>query len=163
MVKEHITYEELEQQLKYSEPEFEKFREYYKKLKKQQMEFQRLLEYAIDLKKDETEFQKLYLEVTANNTSDLVDSLMRKGHFYRKELGDAFQNVGYRLLEQTRACKRDDVYYGILRIFVSQNKKFPDDLVEAFKPIYSNEMFKVFIFSFLSGIIGKEKQNENKN
>ena len=163
MVKEHITFEELEQQLKDAKPEYKKFREYYNNLKKQQMEFQRLLEYAIDLKKDEIEFQKLYREVTARNTSDLVDALMRKGYAFRKDLGDAFQNVGYRLLEQTRAGKRDDVYYGILRVFVSQNKKFPDDLVEAFKPIYTDEMFKVFIFSFLSGIIGKEKQNENKN
>lgn len=153
----------LEQQLKDSEPEYEMFRNYYSELKKQKKEFQSLLEYAIKLKKDEKNFEKLYQEVAANNTSDLVDALMRKGHAYKKELGDAFQNVGYRLLEQTRAGKRDDVYYGILRVFVSQNKKFPDDLVEAFKPIYSDEMFKVFIFSFLSGIIGKDQQTENKN
>lgn len=69
--------------------------------------------------------------------------------------------MGYRLLEQTRAGKRDDVYYGFLRIFVAAKESFPLDLVEAFKPYYSDEIFKVFIFTFLSGIIGEE-QNFNK-
>lgn len=157
------TYEELEKQLQDLTPEFKDFNNYFIELTKQQKKLQSLLEYAIQLKKDQNNFETLYRKVTAKNSSNLVDALTKKGHANKKDLGDAFKSMGYRLLEQTRAGKRDDVYYGILRIFVAQNKKFPDDLVEAFKPIYTDEMFKVFIFSFLSGIIGKEQQTENKN
>lgn len=157
------TFEELEKQLQDSSPVFDDFLNYFNVLAKQYKRFQSLLEYANELKRDEKKFQTLYKKVAAKNSSSLVDALTKRGYAYKKDLGDAFQNVGYRLLEQTRAGKRDDVYYGILRVFVSQNKKFPDDLVEAFKPIYSDEMFKVFIFSFLSGIIGKEQQFENNN
>lgn len=150
----------LNEQLKDCKPVFKDFQDYYNELNQKYNEFQKLLEYASELKKDEQKFENIYKEVAGRNASDLVDKLSRKGHALKKELGDAFENMGYRLLEQTRAGKRDDVYYGILRIFVANKRKFPDELVEAFKPIYTDEMFKVFIFSFLSGVIGKEKQTE---
>jgi hypothetical protein len=151
----------LNEQLKDCKPVLKDFEEFYNELNQKYEEFQKLIEYASELKKDEKEFESLYKRIAGRNASSLVDNLTRKGHAFKKELGDAFENMGYRLLEQARAGKRDDVYYGILRIFVANKRKFPDDLVEAFKPIYSDEMFKVFIFSFLSGIIGKEKQIEN--
>jgi len=157
----------LNRQLKDGKPIIKDFRDYFEELSKKQKKFQGYLEYAVQMKKDQKEFENLYKKITGKNASNLVDSLTRTGNWYKKNLNKdsfskAFENMGYRLLEQTRAGKRDDVYYGILRIFVTNKIKFPDDLVEAFKPIYSNEMFKVFIFSFLSGIIGKEQQNENK-
>ncbi len=151
---------ELDEQLKKGKPNFPDFKEFFDTLMKIQREFQSKLEYAAEMKKDQREFENLYKTVAGINASDLVDKLTKLGYRLKNELGDAFGNMGYRLLEQTRAGKRDGVYYGILRIFVSQNKKFPDQLVEAFKPIYSDEMFKVFIFSFLSGIIGNETKNE---
>lgn len=151
----------LNEQLTDCKPVLKDFEDYYNLLNQKYEEFQKLLEYASELKKDEKEFENLYKRAAGRNASNLVDKLSRKGHAFKKELGDAFENMGYRLLEQTRAGKRDDVYYGILRIFVANKRKFPDELVEAFKPIYTDEMFKVFIFSFLSGIIGKEKQTEN--
>lgn len=155
--------EPLENQLKTKELKFEDFKKCYDELKGVQRELQNLLEYGSALKKDEKEFGNLYKKLAGQNASDLIDSLTSLGYALKKDLGDAFTNLGYRLLEQTRAGKRDDVYYGILRIFVSYNKKFPNQLNEVFKPIYSDEMFKVFIFSFLSGIIGKDNQTENKN
>lgn len=146
----------LNEQLKDCQPVLKDFENYFEELNKKYDEFQRLIEYASELKKDEKKFENLYKQVARRNASNLVESLTHKGRAFKKELGDAFENMGYRLLEQTRAGKRDDVYYGILRIFVANKRKFPDELVEAFKPIYSDEIFKVFIFSFLSGIIGKE-------
>ncbi len=151
----------LNEQLKDCKPVIKDFEDYYDELNQKFEEFQKLIEYASKLKKDEKEFENLYKRVAGRNASGLVDNLTRRGYALKKELGGAFENMGYRLLEQARAGKRDDVYYGILRIFVANKKKFPDDLVEAFKPIYSDEMFKVFIFTFLGGIIGKEKQTEN--
>jgi hypothetical protein len=55
-------------------------------------------------------------------------------------------------MEQTRAGKRDDVFYSFLRIYMSENISFDKKLLLAFKHP-NNEMFKVLIFSFLSGII----------
>lgn len=157
---EHL--EKLQLQLHTNELKYEDWEKYYQNLCKEQREFKKLLEYARD---KEAKLEQLSYRVTSDYASDLVDSLRNKGFALKKEknLCDAFENMGYRLLEQARAGKRDDVYYGILRIFVANKKKLPDDLAEVFKPIYSNEMFKVFIFSFLSGIIGKDNQNENKN
>ncbi|MGK9475604.1 hypothetical protein [Melioribacter sp. OK-6-Me] len=148
----------LSEQLKKCNPILKDFQDYYNELNQKYDEFQKLLEYASELKKDEKEFGKLYRRVAGRNASELVDKLNRKGYAFKKELGDAFENMGYRLLEQTRAGKKEDVYYGILRIFVAHKINFPGELIEAFKPIYTDEMFKVFIFSFLSSIIGEEKQ-----
>lgn len=150
----------LQSQLQTSELNYEDWQKYYDTLKIEQREFQNLLGFASE---KEVKFRPLYERLVSENASDLVDRLRSKGFVFKKDLGDAFENMGYRLLEQARSGKRDDVYYGILRIFVINKKRFPDDLAEVFKPIYSEEMFKVFIFSFLSGIIGKDNQDENKN
>lgn len=156
-------FKKLNDQIKDGQPVFKDFEDYLNELNKKHDEFQELVEYASSLKKDEKGFDRLYKQVAGTNASELVDKLTRIGHAFKSELGEAFENMGYRLLEQTRAGKREDVYYGILRIFVTNKSKFPDDLVEAFKPIYTEEMFKVFIFSFLSGIIGEEQKIKNKN
>jgi len=150
----------LEQQLQTGELNYDDFEDRFNELKKQLKEFQEQLEYAADIKKDEKKFQTLLQKVAGKNASEQIESLHGLGYALKKDLGDAFTNMGYRLLEQTRAGKRADVHYGIMRIFVSYNREFPKTLLEAFKPYYSDEMFKVFIFSFLSGIIGKEYQQE---
>lgn len=60
--------------------------------------------------------------------------------------------MSYRLMEQTRAGKRDEVFHGMLRLYMTSNQSFDKELLIAFKQS-NNEMFKVLIFSFLSGII----------
>lgn len=150
----------LEEQFQTGKLEYDDFKKIFDKLKETQKQLQYLLEHASEIKKDEKKFNYLYRTLAGENASELIEQLTRLGYALRKDLSEAFSNIGYRLLEQTRAGKRDDVYYGILRVFVANNRKFPDNLVEVFKPIYSDEMFKVFIFSFLSGIIGKENQSE---
>jgi len=152
----------LEQKVQAGELNYDDFERFHSELSDKQNEFQNLIEYAWQLKRNEKKFGILYTRIAGKNCSEIIERLTRLGYALKKDLGEPFSNAGYRLLEQTRAGKRDDVYYGILRIFVANNRKFPDDLVEAFKPIYSEEMFKVFIFSFLSGIIGKEQQAENQ-
>lgn len=164
-----ISIEKLKQQLSNENPKYEDFESCFYELKNTQKELQNLIEYASDFKRpgnkteDEKKFKDLHRRLAGLNATEVIENLKRKGYTFKKELGTAFENMGYRLLEQTRAGEKDEVYYGILRIFVANKTKFPDELVEAFKPIYSEEMFKVFIFSFLSGIIGKEQQNENNN
>lgn len=161
-----IPIEKLKEQLSTNALKYEDWESCFYELKNTQKELQNLLEYASDIKKDENKFKDLHRRLAGENTTNLIENLRNVGDYIGKDnsdFGKAFTTMGYRLLEQTRAGKRGDVYHGILRIFVSYGKPFRKELVEAFKPIYSEEMFKVFIFSFLSGIIGKEKQTENKN
>jgi len=161
-----ILIQKLNEQLSTGDVKYEDFESCFYELKAAQKELQNLLEYASDVKKDDKKFKDLHRKLAGENTTHLIENLRNTGYYVGKDnsdFGKAIMNMGYRLLEQTRAAKRGDVYYGILRIYVSFGKTFPKDLVEAFKPIYSEEMFKVFIFSFLSGIIGKEQQNENNN
>lgn len=160
-----MTLQELQAKVAQGDFSIQDFQDYYKKLSQEFSDFKKILEDAYSIKKDDKELGALLQRVSGRNASELIEKLKKLGYALKKSnnsnLTDAFTNMGYRLLEQTRAGKRDDVYYGFLRIFVAAKESFPLDLVEAFKPYYSDEIFKVFIFTFLSGIIGEE-QNFNK-
>ncbi|MEM4589278.1 MAG: hypothetical protein QXL73_04695, partial [Thermoplasmata archaeon] len=71
---------------------------------------------------------------------------------------DAFSNQAFRIMERVRHSQRSEVQYLITRIFVANKKEIPSLLVKAFNPIYSDELFKTFIYSFLSGILGETKE-----
>jgi CRISPR-associated protein Cst1 len=88
---------------------------------------------------------------------DLVNNLKKKGTEVKKSVGDALNGIGFRLLEQVRLGNKDNVFYMLLRCFKANEKKFPDELVEAFKP-ENEKYFKTLIFSFLAPILGKEKK-----
>jgi hypothetical protein len=159
--------EQLKEQLRTEEPRFDDFQKFHSDLRKIQREFQDLLQWAAEDrrgKENEKEFWGLYRQVAGWNASELMESLKRTGFALKKDrdLKDAFDRQGYRILELIRAGKRDEAFHAILRIFVSTKKEFPSQLVEAFKPVYSEELFKVFLFSFLSGILGKEEETEQE-
>jgi hypothetical protein len=130
--------------------EFEKF------LKDLQQNFVKTLEFASRITKDE-KIDKLYRRWAQKNISDLIDKLRYEGSNVakKKSLKEDFDKVIFRLIELTRLGKRSEVFYGIYRIFVARNEEIPKVLCEPFKPIYSDEIFKVMIFSFLSGIMEK--------
>lgn len=154
--------QELQTQLASGQANLDDFRRAYSALQKAKQEFQELLQWAVEQKRNEKEFERLYRQVAGWNSSELVESLKRTGFALKKDsdLKDAFDRQGYRILELVRASRRDDAFHAILRIFVSAKKEFPSQLVEAFKPVYSDELFKVFLFSFLSGILGQEQEAE---
>ncbi|MGC8778253.1 MAG: hypothetical protein ACP5Q4_06200, partial [Candidatus Caldatribacteriaceae bacterium] len=65
----------------------------------------------------------------------------------------------YRILELTRLGKRDEVFFSLLNVF--QGTEISPDLARAFNPVYPDDLFRVFIYSFLSGLLGpQEKQLE---
>jgi len=157
--------EQLKEQLRTGQPRFDDFQEFHRHLRKIQREFQDLLQWAVEDrrgKEKEKEFWGLYRQVAGWNASELIESLKRTGYALKvdRDLKDAFDRQGYRILELVRSGKRDEAFHAILRIFVSAKKEFPSQLVEAFKPVYSDELFKVFLFSFLSGILGKEETEQ---
>src|SRR5690606_17404316 len=115
------------------------------------IQYLQLLEIMAD---GDKEFNALYQSAAQNSISECVDKLNSIGSQRRKNpiLKKAFQNMSYRLMEQTRAGKRDEVFHGMLRLYMTSNQSFDKELLIAFKQA-NNEMFKVLIFSFLSGII----------
>lgn len=140
-------------------PTLEDFQAFYAHLQRVHRSFQDSLYWALEGERGrEKEFRRFYNLVAARNASDLVESLKRTGFRLHKNqaIREAFERQGYRILELVRAGKRDEAFHAILRIFVSINHPFPTPLVEAFKPTYSDELFKVFLFSFLSGVMSKE-------
>ncbi|MGC9093871.1 MAG: hypothetical protein ACP5JH_11580 [Bacteroidota bacterium] len=160
--------EELKEQFQAGNPNLEAFQKAYQDLRRLQRDFQNLLQWAAEDrrgKEKEKEFQRLYQQVAGGNASELMEDLKEESSRLKKnsDLKKAFDQQGYRILELVRAGKRDEAFHAILRIFVSAKKEFPSKLVEAFKPVYSDDLFKVFLFSFLSGILGKEEtENETK-
>ena len=128
-------------------------------LKGAKLKVQSLLEL---LQPNDGEMNKIYRQVANENYADLIDDLNSLGYRYRKQndsIKDAFEKMGYRIMEQTRSGKRDDVFYSFLRIFMSVSTPFDRKLLSAFKQS-NDEMFKVLIFSFLSGIIEDKTNTE---
>jgi hypothetical protein len=156
--------EQLKEQLRTEEPRFDDFQKFHSDLRKIQRDFQGLLQWAVEDQRGKEKFWGLYRQVAGWNASDLMESLKQTGFALKKDrnLKDAFDRQGYRILELVRSGKRDEAFHAILRIFVSAKKEFPSQLVEAFKPVYSEELFKVFLFSFLSGILGKEEETKQE-
>lgn len=135
------------------------FEQFHKELKNEVKEFIKYLEWAYEKSGNNEEIKKILEYWSGQNASDLIESLKRLGFSLKKDLGEYFEKSGYRLLEQTRSGKRSDVMYGITRIFITNKQKMRDDLIEAFKPYYSDELFKCFIFTFLGSAI-KPKEND---
>ena len=160
--------EKLKTQLVEGKPNFGDFQSIYYEFRKTLKEFQELLQWAEENcrgNEDEKKFKELYRQMAGWNASELMDSIKRTGFAFKnnRDIKDAFDRQGYRILELVRSGKRDEVFHAILRIFVSAKKDFPSQLVEAFKPVYTEELFKVFLFSFLSGILGREEETEQEN
>ncbi len=60
----------------------------------------------------------------------------------------------FRILELSRLGKRDEVFYILLREFVTAGEEFNEKLLKIFNPQYSIESFRVLLYSFFSGLFG---------
>lgn len=157
LIQEYMS--DLEQKVSENTVKPEDFKNALYELKGAKYKIQELLDLLQD---GNDELKKLYRSVSAENYADLIDDLNGLGYRYRmnnESLRDAFEKMGYRIMEQTRAGKRDDVFYSFLRIYMSVNASFDRKLLLAFKHP-NTEMFKVLIFSFLSGIIEEKTTNQ---
>jgi CRISPR-associated protein Cst1 len=96
------------------------------------------------------------------NIDELVESLKLEGSKVSSGVSEAINNIAYKLLEQVRLNNKDNVYYILLRCFYSNQEKFPDKLVSAFKP-ENDKYFKTLIFSFLAHILSNTKKNQDKH
>jgi len=85
-----------------------------------------------------------------------IDNLIKQGNSLSKGVSSSINNIGFRLLEQTRLGNKDNVFYMLLRCFKANEEEFPAALIEAFKP-ENEQYFKILIFSFLASVLRQEK------
>ena len=128
------------------------------------LELQNILEFAAKNSQgdDKNRLWGLYKDFSKQNLSKLYDKLNSLAYSIKQNdesLADALNKQIYRLMEKTRIGLRSEVANMIVRTFAAQQKKVPYELMQVFSPIYTDEEFKVLMYSFLGGII-KEKDNE---
>lgn len=163
MSNQPITMEDLKTKVKENNFQYEDLKNYFNQKRKEEKEFLSLLEWACQLKKDDKNLQALLRICSLENVSDLMEDLKRLGYGIQQSLGDDFEKMGYRILEQVRAGKRSDAMHSIARIFIANKRNLPDALVQAFKPYYEVEIFKCLLYAFLSAAIKpKEKQQKEE-
>ena len=92
----------------------------------------------------------------------LIWKLKEIGKNIKENLANSINDMGFRLLEQTRLGNKDNVYYMLLRCFHANGHEFPTELVEAFKP-ENEKYFKTLIFSFLAPILSREEKEAKES
>jgi translation elongation factor EF-1beta len=169
----------IRNKLKEDNVPFEELKDLHNQINDLLKEYQHLLEWAykiIDSKGQDSKGQNvsqiknLLDEIKGKNISDLISKLNKKGYDLIKaektDVTKGIENLIFRLLEQTRHGKREEVFYTLSRIYIVAEENFPKELLEPFKPIYSDSEFKVMIFSFLNGALSKitgNASNQDQN
>lgn len=131
------------------------------------LRLQDTLEYLLKGPSGEKEkWQSLYGYLVRENAGELCGKLRNYGfslrrtavyeRIYDKEKQQP-KGLAYRILELTRLGKRDEVFFSLLNVF--QGVEIKPILAYAFSPVYSDQLFKTFLYSFLSGLLGPEKSS----
>jgi hypothetical protein len=114
-----------------------------------------------DTKKDQTKLINGILKELQRSEPDfLIENLKRAGYRIAQEnksIKNAINNEALRMLEMVRLGKREAVIGMLMRIFTIRNTKLPQELIEALKPKYDINLFRAFLYAFLSGFITKEE------
>lgn len=119
-----------------------------------------------ELEKDKTKAEELKVvngllkELQQNEPDFLIENLKRSGYRIAKDnnsLKEAINKEALRILEQVRLGKRDAVIGMLMRNFTIRNIKMPSELIEVLKPKYDINLFRAFIYAFLSGFITTEE------
>lgn len=154
---------ELEEQIKSGNITYETLERVIEEYKKIGFYLEKLLEYAIkNTSKDNTKLQRLYEEIRLKNIGNLCDELRNYGEslqrteLYKRLCDEKGKPSGmtFRILELSRLGKRDEVFYILLREFVTAGEEFNEKLLKIFNPQYSIESFRILLYSFFSGLFG---------
>jgi len=163
---------ELEIKIKNNSIKGEDFKDTYKTIQELLRKLQSLAELAKDTATgdEKNKIYKFYKTIANENISDLIDSLNSYGYTLvntekiinkpekRESFKKIFERQGYRIMELARLGKRDEVLYALCRIFFSFRTDYQKILLEPFKPVYSDETFKVLVLSFLSGVLRNQSK-----
>jgi hypothetical protein len=135
------------------------------------LQLQDLLEFTSkNVINNQEKYRRLYALLTQQNANELCEKLRGYGFLlrYNQEIYEKVydpekkkaRGLVFRILELTRLGKKEEVFYSIFNIF--QGYEISSILVRAFNPVYSEDLFKVFIYSFLSGLLGEKKGFEEE-
>lgn len=135
------------------------------------LQLQDLLEFTSkNVTNNQEKYRQLYVRLTQQNAKELCEKLRSYGFSLRnnQEIYEKVydsekkkaRGLVFRILELTRLGKREEVFYSIFNIF--QGYEINSILARAFNPAYSEDLFKVFIYSFLSGLLGENKGFEEE-
>ncbi len=86
----------------------------------------------------------------------LVKKIKEAGKNTPPDVVTAINDIGFRLLEQVRLNNKENVFYLLLRCFKAKEQKFPDDLIEVFKP-ENERYFKTLVFTFLASVLERKQ------
>lgn len=140
------------------------FKKIFQALSDFSLSLQDILEYSLKGPlSGKEELRRLYTHLVRENSKDLCERLRKYG--YRLRGTEVYERVYdekkkkprglvYRILELTRLGKRDEVFFSLLNVF--QGNNMSPDLVRAFNPVYPDDLFRVFVYSFISGLLGEE-------
>jgi uncharacterized membrane-anchored protein YjiN (DUF445 family) len=157
----------LQEKIKNNQINYKEFEDAVKSYQSLSFEIQKILEYAYKNAqgKDREELYKLYENFSLENAGEMAEKLNKLGYALKNDndyekVVSALSDQAYRIMEKTRHAQRSEVQYMITRVFVVNKKEIPELLSRAFNLDYSDELFKTFIYSFLSGILGETKGGE---
>lgn len=94
----------------------------------------------------------------------LLENLLSASYYDSQKDGlkKSIQGQFYKLSQLTRLGKREEVIGLLLLSYSSNKKEFPKGLVKILKKEYDDDMFRSFIYAFLSNFI-EIKNEENSN
>lgn len=131
--------------------EFEKLKDFLNAVK--------VVKKELETKNENEKIRKIdyLLKILESNEPDfLIERLKSKGKTIattKASIKKAINDSSLRILEQVRLGKRDAVIGMLMRIFVVNQTKMPEELIEALKPKYDINLFRAFIYAFLSSFI----------
>lgn len=119
-----------------------------------------------ELEKDGTKTNEIKIvsgllkELQKSEPDFLIENLKRIGYGIAQNnnsIKDAINKEALRMLELARLGKKDAVIGMLMRIFTIRNVQIPKELIEALKPKYDINLFRAFIYAFISGFITTEE------
>ncbi|HBT04351.1 MAG: Uncharacterized protein XD42_0198 [Thermodesulfobacterium sp. 37_54] len=125
---------------------------------------------ADELKEDKNKTEQLRkLKGIINNLEKsepdfLIERIKKVSWNYasKGDLKEAINKSALRLLEQIRLGKRDEVIGILMRIFTTRNIEFPTELLEALKPKYDLNLFRAFMYAFLSAFTTEKSETKEE-
>ncbi len=155
----------LQEKIKNNQINYEEFKKAVDEYRKLGFDIEKILEVAAKNSNGEQKEKiwNLYNDFSRKNIAEINDSLNKLGYKLRKN--KEYQNVvatiqdqSFRIMEKVRHALRSEVEYMLMRIFIANKKEIPIQLAKSFNPIYPDEIFKTFIYSFLGGILGETEE-----
>ncbi len=160
----------LQEKIKNNQISYDEFENAIKIYQDLSSDIQKILEYAYKNARssDKEKLYKLYKKFSLENAGEMFEKLNKLGYALKKDndyekVVSALSDQAFRIMEKTRHAQREEVQYMITRIFVVNKKQIPELLSMAFSPNYPDDLFKTFIYSFLSGILGEKTKGGEEN